>query len=97
MLCFAVKDDKMPAYLMHAAKAGWLESRRERAILELKLSEADSLEAQLILTYERAIKSYNEMLDDPEWKKRYPDMNVDEVKPYQAKLEFYRRELRKRN
>ena len=92
-----VKGNKMPEYLLHAAKAGWLEAKREMAISELKIDEAYRLEAELILTYEKAIFSYKSMQDDKEWRKRFPGMNPKDVKPYQTKLDFYKSEMAKRS
>ena len=91
-----VADDKMPEFLQYAAKAGLLEAKRELAISQLKIEEAYSIEAKLILAYEKAIFSYKSMLDHREWQKRFPEMNINDVKPYQTKLDFYKNELAKR-
>ena len=91
-----VAKDQMPKYLEHAAKAGWLEAKRELAISELKIEEAYRLEAELVLVYEKTIRAYQIMADDPSWQRRFPDMDLRDIKPYESRLEYYKKELAKR-
>ena len=88
-----VELDQMPEYLMHAAHAGMLELQREQAIKQLQIKKAHKIEAELLLDYEKAIQSYEAMLENPSWRKRFPDMDIDQTAPYRRRLEFLKAEL----
>jgi len=91
-----VDQNMMPEYLMHAAHAGLLELQRKQAVESLNLSEVYKIDKQLISDYESAISSYEKMMDDPNWKKRFPKMNLRDTKPYRKRLEELQIEVDKR-
>ena len=91
-----VELDQMPKYLMHAAHAGLLELQREQAIKQLEIKKAYKIEAELLLDYEKAIQSYEAMMDNPSWRKRFPAMDLKDTTPYRRRLEFLKAEFAKR-
>ncbi len=91
-----VEKDQMPEYLLHAAYAGVLEIERELAMKNVELDQVRKIEARLILVYEKAIRSYEAMMEDPGWRKRFPAMNLDDTRPYRRRRAFLQKELERR-
>jgi serine/threonine-protein kinase len=91
-----VEQDQMPEYLLHAAHAGLLELQREQAIRAQQFEEAWRIEAELMLDYEKAISSYEAILDSADWHRRFPDMDPDDTVPYRRRLKFLQDELAER-
>lgn len=89
-----VEQNLMPEYLQHAANAGVLELRREIAMAQGEFVESRKLVGQLIITYEKTIQSYEAMMDNPNWQKRFPEMDLEDTTPYRRRLEFLNSKLR---
>ncbi len=92
-----VESDQMPEYLMHAAHAGLLEFQREQAIKQLEVKKALQIEAELLLDYEKAIQSYEAMMENPSWRKRFPAMDLKDTAPYRRRLDSLKAEFSKRH
>ncbi len=91
-----VESNQMPEYLMHAAHAGWLELQREQAIKQLQIKKAYKIEAELLLDYEKAIRCYEAMMENPSWRTRFPAMDINDTAPYRRRLESLKAEFLKR-